>query len=93
MPENDRLRGVPAGYVPRVDPSARSPRIAAVPRLAALDQYEGLWVAVLEGEVVMAEQTSHALALKLHDMDHVKRNNVVVEFVRPTGDSYIVGAG
>jgi len=34
-----------------------------------------------------------ALALRLHDMDHRKRRRVVIEYVRPTTDSYIVGAG
>jgi hypothetical protein len=45
------------------------------------------------GPVVAAAETSHSLALKLHDMDHRKRRRVVVEYVRPTTDSYIVGAG
>jgi len=29
----------------------------------------------------------------LHDMDHRKRHRTAVEYVRPSGDSYIVGAG
>jgi hypothetical protein len=52
-----------------------------------------MWVAVVDGEVVAAARTSHALAVKLHDMDHRQRRKAVVEFVRPTTDAYIIGAG
>jgi hypothetical protein len=58
-----------------------------------LEKFAGLWVAVIDDEVVAAEQTSHALALKLHAMDHLKRRKAVVQFVRPATDGYIVGAG
>lgn len=68
-------------------------RVAPVPRPEGLDRFEGLWVAVLDDEVVAAEATSHSLALKLHDMDHTKRRRVVVEYVRPKSESYIVGVG
>ena len=67
--------------------------IRPLPRPANLALYEGLWVAVLDEEVVAAEPTSHRLALKLHGMDHRKRSRVSVEFVRPASDSYIVGLG
>lgn len=67
--------------------------IRPLPRPGNLDLYEGLWVAVLDDEVVAAERTSHKLALKLHGMDHRKRSRVSVEFVRPASDSYIVGLG
>jgi hypothetical protein len=90
-----RLRGKAqgSGYGAAVAPVSGSPRAIPLTRPSALDRYEGLWVAVLDGEVVMAEDTSHALALKIHDMDHRKRERVVVEYVRPRADSYIVGAG
>jgi hypothetical protein len=58
-----------------------------------LQRFEGMWVAVIDDEVVAAEHTSHKLAQRLHGMDHRKRDRAVVEFVRPTGDSYIVGVG
>ena len=73
--------------------NARGRRVAPVRRPEALDRYDGMWVAVLDGEVVIAEHTSHHLALKLHDMDHRKRRRAVVEYVRPSSDAYIVGAG
>ncbi|MEX2548404.1 MAG: hypothetical protein WD830_11570 [Chloroflexota bacterium] len=68
-------------------------QVAPIPRPEFLQRFEGMWVAVLDGKVVAAELTSHGLAQKLHDMDHKKRRRVVVEFVRPTTDSYIVGVG
>jgi hypothetical protein len=68
-------------------------RVPPVARPAELDRYSGLWVALVNGEVVAAEPTSHRLALSLHSMDHRKRNKVVIEYVRPASDSYIVGVG
>ncbi|MDQ6783013.1 MAG: hypothetical protein M3063_06155 [Actinomycetota bacterium] len=50
-------------------------------------------MAVIGLEVVAAAETSHQLALMLNDMDHRRRSQVVIEFVRPTTDSYVVGAG
>jgi hypothetical protein len=52
-----------------------------------------MWVAVSDGAVVAAAPTSHRLALTLHDMDHRKRHRVVVQYVRPATDAYIVGVG
>ncbi len=68
-------------------------RVAAVPRPAILDRFQGMWVAVVDGEVIAAEHTSHKLAARMHDMDHRKRGRATVEYVRPTADSYIVGVG
>jgi hypothetical protein len=70
-------------------------RRAVVPvrRPAELDSFEDMWVAVVDGAVVAAAETSHQLAIKLHDMDHRRRARAVVEYVRPTTDAYIVGAG
>lgn len=68
-------------------------RVAPVPRPAGLDDYQGLWVATIGDEVVAAAETSHGLALNLHNMDHRKREQVVTEYVRPNGDAYIVGVG
>jgi hypothetical protein len=67
--------------------------VPAVPRPAELDSYENLWVALIDGVVAAAEETSHKLALKLYEMDPKRRERAIVEFVRPTADSYIVGAG
>lgn len=76
-----------------MDSERRAHRVTPVPRPASLDRYEGLWVALVDGDVAVAEPTSHRLALKLHDMDHRKRRRAVIEYVRPTSASFIVGAG
>ena len=68
-------------------------RVAPIRRPEALDRFAGLWVGVVDGEVVVVAETSHALALALHDMDHRRRKRVVIQYVRPTADSYIVGVG
>ena len=81
------------GYRAPVSTSDSPQRVAALPRPDGLDMYDGMWVAVADGEVVAAAETSHKLALELHGMDHRKRRQVVIEYVRPTTDSYIVGAG
>lgn len=81
------------GYPRSMGDKGPARRVAPVPRPADLVRFAGLWVALLDGEVVAAEPTSHTLALRLHDMDHHKRSQLVVEYVRPTGDSYIVGVG
>lgn len=63
------------------------------PRPSNLDGLEGKWVAVENGRVIQAAETSHELAVQLHAMDHRRRRRVVVEFVRPDSDSFIVGVG
>jgi hypothetical protein len=68
-------------------------RVPPIPRSHVLDEFEGRWVATIDGEVVAAADTSRQLAGRLHSMDHRKRERAVVEYVRPTSDSYIVGVG
>ncbi len=85
-----RLTG---GYRPTVEEPIHARRVSPLPRPARLARYEGLWVAVIGLEVVAAAETSQQLALMLNDMDHRRRSQVVIEFVRPTTDSYVVGAG
>jgi hypothetical protein len=80
-------RGYPRGMAPL------GGKRAVGPARPDLSSYEGLWVAILDGQVIDAGETSHTLALRLREMDHRKRHGAVVEFVRPTVDSYIVGAG
>ena len=78
----------------RVGSQNRQIRTAApLRRLASLDGYAGMWVAVADGEVVAAAKTSHQLALNLHNMDHRRRARTVIEYVRPAAESYIVGVG
>ena len=58
-----------------------------------LNEFEGMWVAVYRGEVIASARSSRELAQLLHLMDHRKRRESVVEYVRPSTDSYIVGVG
>ncbi len=67
--------------------------MAPLPRPNMLDTYDGLWVAVDGDRVIAAAESSHALALQLHSMDHRVTARAVVEYVRPAGDAYIVGVG
>jgi hypothetical protein len=76
--------------MPAANPLAR---VSPLPHATAIDDFPDMWVAVMDGEVIAAEPTSHRLAITLHDMDHRRRRNVVVQYVRPIGDSYIVGVG
>lgn len=93
FPPREWLRRTGQGYRQVMGIARRDDFVAPVPRPAALDQYVGMWVAVIDGEVVAAEATSRALAYRLHQMDHVKRSRVVMEYVRPATAAYIVGAG
>ena len=81
------------GYPGGVGIAWREDIVAPLPRPSNLEQYVGMWVAVIDGEVVAAETTSRALAYRLHQMDHVKRRRAVMEYVRPASAAYIIGAG
>lgn len=84
---------VSPGRLPGYRGIVTSSRLAPVARPSRLDMYAGLWVATVDDEVVAAEETSHQLAIALHNMDHRKRARAVTEFVRPESDAYIVGVG
>ncbi len=81
------------GYGDPVGIARRATRVPPIRRPTGLERYAGMWVLVLDGEVVAAEKTSRDLAYRLHQMDHVKRGRAVMEYVRPTSSAYIVGAG
>ena len=68
-------------------------KIAPVPRPSKLDEFEGMWVAVANGEVVAVGRTSDELALRLLAVDVRRSRDAVVEYVRPGSDAYIVGVG
>lgn len=81
------------GYRGAMGIARRGTPVAPVPRAANLEAFIGMWVAVVDGEVVAAEKTSRELAYRLHQMDHRKRARVVMEYVRPASDAYIIGVG
>lgn len=68
-------------------------RIRPIPRLAKLDAYEGCWVAVTDGEVIAAAESSHKLALDLLALDTRKSSRAVIEYVRKGSDAFVVGVG
>lgn len=76
-------------------PIARRPSapLLPVPRPAGLEEFAGMWVLRLGDSVIAAAPTSRELAYELHKMDHRKRADVVMEYVRPSSDAFIVGAG
>ena len=87
-------RRVVRKYAAHVPISRRPPqRVEPVARDKSLGAFAGMWVAVIDGQVVAAEKTSQALAYRLHNMDHRKRKRAVMEYVRPNSDAYIVGVG
>ncbi len=73
---------------------ARRPerRIEPLRRPSALDAYEGKWVAVNDDRVIASADTSSELARTLRSMGPAA-HGVVMQFVRPAADGYIVGVG
>lgn len=77
----------------RQTPSHRPSRYR--PSLGQLSSpaYEGKWVALVGDVVAASADTSGNLAVALDQLDPGERERAVVQFVRPTSDSFIVGAG
>lgn len=72
-------------------PIARShPPVEPERHLDALDEFEGKWVAVKDGRVVAAADTSSDLAYRLHDRDI---RGAVSRYVPRSSDSERVGIG
>lgn len=76
-------------------PIGRTPsgRIKPVPYLAELDRWVGHWVAIKDGHVIAASETSADLTYQLRNLGS-RGCGAVTEFVRPSReDAYIIGAG
>ena len=73
-------------------PVGRRPikRIEPLRRLAELDHYEGRWVAVKEGRVVLDAPNSSALAKSLRQAGI---HGATAMFVSPSSEGYRVGLG
>lgn len=72
-------------------PTARShPPVEPEPHLAALDEYEGKWVAVKDDRVVEAAETSSDLAHRLHQR-HIR--GAIFRYVPHATGSERVGIG
>ena len=66
--------------------------ISPTPRLPALDEFEGMWVAVKDDAVIAAAVTSRGLAYELNQLGD-KRRGAVTKFVSKPSDSVMVGLG
>lgn len=63
-----------------------------VPRLRELDDFVGKWVAVKDGKVVAAAESSRALVYEVHKLGS-RAEGAVVQYVPPPSDSAMVGVG
>lgn len=63
-----------------------------VPRLRELDEFIGKWVAVKDGHVVAAAESSKALVYEVHKLG-ANGKGAVVQFVPPASRSSMVGVG
>jgi len=68
-------------------------KLPPVPRPVTLDGHEGEWVARRGDKVIASADSSRDLVVVLHQLDLEEREGAVIEFVRPTSDTYVVGAG
>jgi hypothetical protein len=73
-------RSVPSGHIP------------PVPRPIGIEQYAGRWVAVANGVVVAAADTSRGLARELIELGPAAED-AVMQFVRPPVAGYVIGVG
>lgn len=61
-------------------------------RLPDLDRWEGLWIAVKDGQVIAAAPTSRELVPELHKLGERGRGAVAQYVPRPS-DKIIIGVG
>lgn len=66
--------------------------VEPVRRLADLDRWEGMWVAVKDGKVIAAAHNSRDLVPKLVEMGPAGRGAVAQYVPRPS-DTIVVGVG
>lgn len=72
-------------------PIGRShPRVKPVRHLDELDEFRGMWVAVLNGRVVEAAESSRELAYRLRQRD---LSDATVEYVPPPSEGIRIGVG
>ena len=74
---------------------ARQPQPGQVPPVkqpVGIERYEGLWVAILDDDVIAYAPTSRELATKLKGMGP-RGQEATVRFVKPPVAGYVVGVG
>jgi hypothetical protein len=67
-------------------------RVEPVRQPEGLDRWAGLWVAVKDGTVVAAAETSHALVKKVTELGPQARG-AVAQFVPEPSDAIVIGMG
>lgn len=67
-------------------------RVQPERRLSELDQWVGCWVAVKDGEVVTAANSSHELVLRVRELGDRARG-AVAQFVPEPSDDIVIGVG
>jgi hypothetical protein len=68
------------------------PRVEPERRLPELDQWVGCWVAVKDGKVVTAANSSHELVLRVREMGE-SAHGAVAQFVPEPSDDIVIGVG
>ena len=71
---------------------ARPERMEPERRLPDLDRWEGLWVAVKDGEVIAAAGSSRELVPELRKLGK-KGEGAVAQYVSPRSDTIVIGVG
>jgi hypothetical protein len=79
-------------YLDAVGPSRERPPVEPVRHLAALDRYEGMWVAVRDGEIIEAARSSRELVSRLQALGP-RGQGATAQFVPPKSEAYRVGVG
>lgn len=69
-----------------------SPHIEPVRRLAELDQYAGLWVAVKDGKVIASAQNSRELVPMIREIG-AAGEGAVASFVPHRSEEIVIGVG
>jgi hypothetical protein len=67
-------------------------RVPPVARPAELQRYEGKWVALLDGKVLVSADTDVQLASKLRQLGP-QGQEAVMHFIRPAMAGYVIGVG
>lgn len=72
----------------------RRPPVPVEPerRLADLDRWEGMWIAVKDGEVIAAAYNSRDLVPELHKLGQ-KGKGAVAQYVPRRDDAIVIGVG
>jgi hypothetical protein len=66
--------------------------IEPVPLPAGLEQWEGLWVAVKDGDVVAAAHNSRDLVVEVRKLG-AAGERAVAQFVPPRSEEIVIGVG